>query len=322
MEAMQHILAAVDFTPASEKALSLATRLARDHDALLHIVHVVEDDTVKAKIREAEEADDADEDTAKVPIGWEEAAAALAKEAQGDIHTLFKASQRFQRLMTDGTPLPVKMLIDVPAGRRFDELFRRTRDIPADLLILGGHEDINLSPERDSFVLDCLARVPAPVLLAWNTEGEPFMNILVAVNNVAAAEPALRAAGRLAHVDEAKFHIVHVEPMDDVHFGAPAAASAKAIEQQRQIFTLAIQEACLRLIGRDAGALEIHFTSAAEPAQGILEIAAEIEANLIVLACGGVRTVQRLGPTTRQVIDDTECSILIIKEPGFAFDLD
>ncbi|MBN2211608.1 MAG: universal stress protein [Sedimentisphaerales bacterium] len=310
MEAMQHILAAVDFTPESEKALSLATRLARAHDALLHITHVVEDNEVKARTRQDQ-------------IEWEEAAGALTRETQGEIHVLFKASQRFQRLMTDGTPLPVKMLIDVAAGRRFEEIFRRMRDIPADLLILGGNEEIDLTPQRHGFVLDCLARVRAPVLLAWNTEGEPFVNVLVAVNDVAASESALRIAEQLAHFDEARLHIVHVEPSaDDIHFASPTGAVAGDVEQQRQTFTAAIRKICTQLTGRDADAIEIHFTRAADPARGILEIAAEIEANLIVLARGGARTLQRIGPTTRQVIDDTECSILVVKEPGFHFDLD
>lgn len=301
MKQFQHMVAAVDFSEVSEKALALAVRLARQHGALLHIVHIVEKSGIKIKCQ-AE------------GLEWDEAAAQLTQEAHARCHQQFKDCQRFQRLMTEGANLPVKINIDIAIGDGFEELFRRTRDIPADILVLGADDPLDLDPEKNRLTYRLVTKVRCPVLLVRNSEGEPFQTILAGQDGSPVSKPLRELAMMLARADQAQLHLVQITTgiEEDWHFGSPCRQETTDMPPPEDD-------------PEDAtGNVNYHRQNlaAATPSKGLKVILAQHACDLLILGQRGHNTHALLGATAGEMIQESPCSVLIVKPPDLTWDLD
>jgi nucleotide-binding universal stress UspA family protein len=137
----------------------------------------------------------------------------------------------------------------------------------------------------------------------------PFNRILAAVDFSPNSLDAFRVASDLARLRSAFLHLLHViEPQP--------AVTGEAVMDLVQKANTAIEE----LVGSLQPPLDgTKFTS--EVASGrafdeILECARQWRADLIVLGTKGTRLLEEilLGGTAEQVIKDSPCSVLVVKD--------
>jgi nucleotide-binding universal stress UspA family protein len=171
------ILGTTDFSTRSQRALRRAGILARDHDAELTLVHIVDDDQptdlVEIETREAERI--LSEQISAMP------------ELRG-----------------------VRCRAAVMAGDPFDGILRAADLMKADLLVMGAHRKQFL---RDIFVGTTIERVirtgPYPVLMVNNEVKGPYGTVLAPVDMSEPSANAIRAAEALRLADDARITIVH-----------------------------------------------------------------------------------------------------------------
>ncbi|HET7570351.1 MAG TPA: universal stress protein [Gammaproteobacteria bacterium] len=171
------ILAATDFSTRSQRALRQAGLLARERDADLTVVHVVDDDQperlVDLERREAERY--LAEHTAVLP------------EMQG----------------VNCRPTAV-------TGEAFDGILRAADLVGADLIIMGSHRKQLL---RDVFTGTTIERVirtgSFPVLMVNDEAATSYRRVVAAVDMVPPAARAIRTADALGFFDGANLTAVH-----------------------------------------------------------------------------------------------------------------
>jgi nucleotide-binding universal stress UspA family protein len=152
---------------------------------------------------------------------------------------------------------------------------------------------------------------------------EGVMRILIATDGSSFSEAAFKAATALVHPQDAEVLVLEVvEPL--MYFVPPQMAPGYAPEQaerQRELVDLAkitTSKAAekLRGIGFKADARVVE----SDIRNGILDIAAEWKANLIVMGSHGRKGVKRflLGSVAEAVARHAPCSVLIVREPAAA----
>jgi universal stress protein E len=171
------ILGATDFSTRSQRAVRRAGLLARERDADLALVHVVDDDQppdlVALETRESERI-------------LREQVSAVA-ELEG---------VRCQPLVVPGDP--------------FDGILRTAASMRADLVVMGAHRKQLL---RDIFVGTTIERViragSYPVLMVNREVGEPYATALAAVDISEPSAHAIKTSTDLGLLDGARLTIVH-----------------------------------------------------------------------------------------------------------------
>jgi len=136
-----------------------------------------------------------------------------------------------------------------------------------------------------------------------------FQKIVVGVSAEASAREAARYAGELAHTLGAELHLVSAYHDESVHMlGATVVVPlANPPERGRTEQLLAsLPEA--RLPGA-----QIHAVPGA-PAQQILRVAEDVQADLIVVGDKGMHGARRfLGSVPNDVSHGATCSVLVVK---------
>lgn len=171
------ILAATDFSTRSQRALRRAGLLARERDAELALVHVVDDDQppdlVALEIREAERI-----------LGEQVSAMAELR------------SVRCRPLVVAGDP--------------FDGILRTAASMRADLVVMGAHRKQIL---RDIFIGTTIERViragPYPVLMVNNEVEKTYRTALAAVDKSELSAHAIRTSSSVGLLEGARLTIVH-----------------------------------------------------------------------------------------------------------------
>jgi nucleotide-binding universal stress UspA family protein len=172
-----HIIAATDFSTRSQRALRRAGLLARDRDADLTLVHVVDDDQppdlIALESREAER---------------------ILGEQIGAITELRGLQSR--ALVVTGDP--------------FDGILRAAASTSADLIVMGAHRKQLL---RDIFVGTTIERVirtgPFPVLMVNKEVEQPYQTALAAVDICAPSVNAIRTGRDLGLPGDERLALVH-----------------------------------------------------------------------------------------------------------------
>jgi len=174
---MPHLVAATDFSSRSHRALRRAGRVARQADAELTIVHVVEDDQPQAMI-------DLERREAERYLG--EQIATLA-ELRG-----------------------LRCRPVVTTGEASDGVLRTAADNAADLIVMGSHRKQLF---RDIFVGTTIERVvrsgPTPVLMVNTSADHAYRKVIAAVDLSEPSAHAVAAARRLTLFDGAAVTVLH-----------------------------------------------------------------------------------------------------------------
>jgi nucleotide-binding universal stress UspA family protein len=303
---MEHIFCPVDFSEFSRAALHRAVTMARSEGAALTVLHV-HPLAVSASA---------------VPFGLEGPSAfqpAHTKPAETLEHLNAFVGQQAADVS------PQLQVTDAPAVHR--EILAQAERVGADLIVIGTHgrsgfDRLLLGSTTERVLRSArvpVLTVPAAAPGAVQTP-VPFSRVLCAVDFSEASRLVLAHAMALARSGGGRVTLVHVvellpvayEPMITPPFDAAQfrAAAEKAAEAQLQaLVPLSAREMC-----------GTHVTSAARAYEGILNTAADRQADVIVIGVHGRNMLDRLlfGSTTERVLRRAVCPVLTVRDDAVA----
>ena len=293
MPGIDHVICPVDFTPASQRALTYAAAWARWYGARLHVIHVAPLQMVAAPL----------------------AGVAVMLESR----PLPELRQRVADLVGEVDLTGVEVGIDVVEGDAPAQIRAAVDRRPHALVVLGSHERTRL----ERFVLGSVAQrvvaaTPVPVLLVPpHDEATPLdtvgcKHILCAVDLLPSSFEGLRYALSLAAEADATLDVLHVVdapqgPQPTDHFRVPEYLqhlADAALEEIRARIPAQAREACTI---REAAIM-------GEPAAAILDAAERSHAGVIVLGAGDRAHLRSLwlAPTIGGVLRAARCPVLVV----------
>lgn len=272
------VLCPTDFTPLSERAVSLAARICERSGARLVLEHNLDPRPPTALSIEWMWSED-----------QKSAAGAKAQEAE-------------QRLLAEVQRLGPEVACEARLTRGPMDLglAALARALPADLLVMGSHGWG--SAAHHSITERLLDTAPCPVLTLGETSssdafldaaaGEPSA-VLVPLDLTAHSRRTAAHALELAEQAPLALHFLHVEarPFAPSYVGDCSRLEALVPEARR-------------------GEVSFHIR-AGEPAEEILAAARELGARLILMGCHGKGALERLltGATAREVLHRSGCPV-------------
>lgn len=285
--ALKSLLFATDFSPASQAALPYAAAIARRYGARLCLAHIVRPQV-----------------WAPAPPEW------VPMESDIPRQEAAKEMARLEQLpLLAGIPHQVA----VEEGAVWECLAGVMQKQETDLLIMGTHGRRGLKKLLMGSVAEELFRLAAcPVLtvgpgVASRTEGvAEFHRILYATDFSAESQTALPYAVSLAQENQARLTLLHVVETSSAGYLADPQRVLASLKQHLQ--GLLPHEGtpwCEREFALESG----------EPGEGILKVAGEQQADLIVL---GVRPIRRLAAhlpiaTAHEVVCHAPCPVLTVR---------
>ena len=297
MKSFEHILCPIDFSDPSHQSLGLAEQLARDLQAELTVLHVI--DSRLPSLGNLYPLQDAFRELRRRAelemAGWKESA----------------KLPRAQWEVVEG--IPHRVIVD------------RSKQGDVDLLIMARHGYSGL--ERlllGSVTEKVLHQIEIPILVVGpsgeNGGYEPFVKkafrtILVAVDLGPDSAPSIDYASVIARQYGSNLLAVHVmSPLADVLGGPMWPAAPELMRLSQDVKTKRLEE--LQKLSRASAGLKIEpLLWEGDPAGSILQVAAEREADLLVMgAQGHARTkLGWLGSTSHKVIRGAPCPVLAVR---------
>jgi universal stress protein E len=242
------------------------------------------------------------------------------------------ARSRWQSFATE-LPKP-RVNFEVSVGTPIAELTRRIQEHKPDLLIAGTHGTSGAtSGGVGTLAAQLVRRIPADVLLVRERQTGPFTRIVAGVDFSGISRRALAAAARIAALDDAELHILHVfrAPWKQVHWHSPTPQASPDFQKQfsdaliRRLEDFAqpvVAEAAERPgASRGGQGLSrppiIELFDSTSHGAGIAEYATRIGADLVVLGTRG-RTMKHLflGSTAERLLREISCSVLAVEPHG------
>jgi nucleotide-binding universal stress UspA family protein len=281
---MKRIMFATDFSERSDRALRRAVILARAHDAVLEIVHVVDDDRPRR----------------------------IVDHEVNDARQLLSEMARSLKDL-DGVSCITQVVQDDP----FAGIVKAVAKATPDLLVIGPHRRQIL---RDAFVGTTAERTirtaSCPVLMVNGPPVGPWRYMLQTTDLSEIAERALKRFIGLGLGVGARSSVLTV-------FDAPALSLAVSVsmgkERQEEYLndlrTDARQSLAALIARLGLGQAELVVRpEETTVANEILMAAEELKADLIVVATQGKGAVARmvLGSVAGQVLKDARCDVLVI----------
>lgn len=295
MDRLAKILVAVDFSPCSADALRQAVRLAERSRASLSAVHVV-DPSLFASIPP----------DPLMPVGL------LVQEARG----------RWAGFAA-GCRAPAGIALAIEVGRARDLIVERVGVDAPDLLVLGAHSDLDAHRAIGGNAAACVQHAAARVLVVRESQTGAFKSVLACVDFSETSRLALEEAIRIAALDDAALHVLHV--YTDPWRGRVGTAQAGV---DLPSFREALREAAGKQLrgfcepfAHEIAALrgEYHAVESTSHGEGIIAFVQRHGCDLAVL---GTRATWNLhdflwGSTAERVVRECPSSILTVKPAGF-----
>lgn len=285
----ERIVVPLDGTPVAEQALGPAVSVAREEAAHVHLVTVERPAAVELEPSIGVLDDDY----------LEEMAEGVSDAGVPSVST--------QRLTGDKTPAVL-------------EAYRK--EVGADLIVMCTHgrrgmERVWLGSVAD----DLVRRSEVPILLVRAGTGERsgganlraatrFKRILVALDGTHFSRQALEQAARLGGKVGTTYVLAHVV--------AGSGGTAAEPQQKAQAMAEAKMKLEVQAFTEGGYAAEFAMTSSASVAQGIIDLAARHEAEVIVIATHARSGVGRmvLGSVADEVIRSADLPVLVVRPPG------
>lgn len=135
------------------------------------------------------------------------------------------------------------------------------------------------------------------------------MKIVVGHHETPEGEAALARARELAHEQGAEIHVVHYAQLPDDEEDAYEYVAAREQEQHAA-------DALADRYRAEGVSCDVHHVhDAHEPAEAILSVATEVDADLIVIGMRRRTRVGKLvfGSTAQTILIDSECPVLAVK---------
>jgi nucleotide-binding universal stress UspA family protein len=285
MSALQSILLATDFRPASREAAQAAARLGSAFGSRLSLLHVLE------------------------PLpSWPDAPRVFQDQA----------AEMLRQLAADLAAQNVAVAAPyTEVGSAGDAIVRKAQDIDVDLIVMGAGEQsrfdrFSVGPVAE----EVLELAPQPVLAV--RPGGPdarFKKILCPVDQSAASRQGLQNASRLARVFGG--HLVVLTVVPTVSWVSAVAATgqlAGAVAEYEGKWRSEFEQ----FLGGVSFA-EVNVQREVRhgtPDEQIIAAAREHQADLIVMGATGRTGLARvlLGSVTRRVLQQLPCSLLVVKQ--------
>lgn len=289
---VRSILAAIDFSPRSAHAVERAALLAQQHNAQLHLLHVLP------------------------PIPWQAFGKVLVEHPLvTEKHLYDKARARLDEAAGDCRAryaIPVQCFVDV--GSPHECIAGYVKEKGIDVTVLGPHEG-NIG--RDLFIgataLRLLHRGTQPALVVETAPAAPYRNILVAIDFSDISRTLVQAAVAIA--PGAAIHALHVF---DVLFEGKmryAGVEEDVIAQYRKAEETEAAQTMGSFIAA-AGKPVVPVLRQGYPARVILEEAEALQADLVILGKRGRSGIEELmlGSVAESVLHRLDRDLLLLGE--------
>ncbi|MCE2949137.1 MAG: universal stress protein [bacterium] len=296
MKPGEPILAATDLSAPARHAVERACLLAARQGSALHVVHALKLDALDA-LREL--------------FGANLATVRAGLEAD--------ARQRLDPLVADaGRAAGITATARVLSGTPLAAIAREADALDAGLVVLGAR---GLSFLRHAVLGTTAARLlrtsgRRPVLMVRQAPRGPYRTALVAVDFSPMSRALIEAARRWAPgaslVLLHAFELPYEALLSRAGIDAQEIARLLASEMQRRRDRLRDLAAEAGLTALDHRALVVH----GEPAQRVIAMEQECDADLIVLGKHGTQLTEELllGSVTRQVLDGAQGDVLVVSD--------
>lgn len=287
----KQILAATDFSPAGDLASERAALLAQQHDATLHLLHVLP------------------------TISWAMFGRALVEHPLITEKHLYQAAR--ERLVNLGTAYQerygITVQVHVDIGRPYQRIADYVATHAIDLSVLGPHAE-NLA--RDLFVGSTarkfLHKGTHPALIAQSPATGAYRRVLVAVDFSESSQQAVELAAAIA--PDAPLHVLHIY---DVMFEGKmryAGVEQEVIQKYRD----AAGEEAWRMMHEFISELPqrervVPAVQHGQPARAILDEAQALQADLIVMGKRGGFELDTLflGSVTESILHGIDRDLLL-----------
>lgn len=281
---MKRIMFATDFSERSDRALRRAVILARAHDAVLEIVHVVDDDRPR-RIVDHEVND--------------------ARKLLGELARSLKD--------LDGVSCSTQILQDDPFAGIVNAVAKATPD----LLVIGSHRRQIL---RDAFVGTTAERTiratSCPVLMVNGPPVGPWRHLLQTTDLSEISENALKRFIGLGLGAGARSSVLTVFDVPALRLAMSGSMGKEGQEDYLNDLRTDARQSLAAFTARlgIGQAEKIVRPDETTVANEILKAAEELKADLIVVATEGKGAVAHmvLGSVAQQVLKDARCDVLAI----------
>lgn len=281
---MKHIMVATDLSERSDRALRRATLLARQWDADITLVNAVDEDRPRRIVEEER------------------------RETLSLLQDMAATLCNIDR---------VRCKVEVVLGEPSQAIIQVAAAMAPDLLVIGPHRRQLF---RDIFIGTTAERTiraaPCPVLMVNAAPAAPYRHVLLTTDLSDGSRAAIAAYAGLGIAGTVAHSILHVFDAPMLGLALPAAMDERDrrlyIEEERQKAALALETFCASTaVGSAKSFLRYEQTTANHE---ILSGAADVHADLIVLATHGTSGLQKLllGSVTEQVLRDSEIDVLAI----------
>ncbi len=138
-----------------------------------------------------------------------------------------------------------------------------------------------------------------------------FENIVVGADGTATAQKAVEAAADIARLHGAKLHIVSASTVEQRPSRSATGGYVDPAHPAQSLLE------SLALIGKERGVDPIMHPASGAPADAVVAVADEVEADLIVVGNRGMKGARRvLGSVPNSVAHGASCSVLIFDSLG------
>jgi nucleotide-binding universal stress UspA family protein len=150
------------------------------------------------------------------------------------------------------------------------------------------------------------------------TTAPPRFVVLAAIDDSALADTTGVAAARYANAARgAELHFIHVVARVAAHAGEPerlARVDASSVLEQARVQV----EAVAKRSGF-SGPVVCHVSLGNEAAREILQMAARIDADVVIVGCHGRRGIRRalVGSVAEHVVRGASCPVLVIRDKDY-----
>lgn len=292
MAALNHLLAATDFSAPARHAAERAALVARSTGAELDLIHVATLAPME-KLRQL---------IGDLPPEIEQR---LLDASRDELQQLAAMLQTRHGVAADS---------QVVCGSLLDEISRRASSLTADLLVFGSHGSsfmrhllLGSTAER------LLSRSTLPMLVVKQAAHEPYKTLLVPVDFSPSSRRALALAQAIA--PRAEIILLHVAALpfegklryagidDDIIARYQAAAM---LEARRSLAALQARAAA------DTAGIRLDVRQG-DPSQSILQFEQEFDCDLIVIGKHGESLAEDLllGSVVRHVLEESQNDLLI-----------
>jgi universal stress protein E len=280
---MKTILAASDLSARSDRALARAALLAREHQAKLLAVHVVD----------------------------EELPAALADRQVEDAERSLRAALA---ALPDSAALSSD--IRVVVGEHYRTILAEAETEDADLVVIGQHrKDILLDLFRGSTGERIVRFGNRPVLVVKSAAMHPYISMLAAVDFSPPSRRAIEMALKVA--PDADLKLVHAFdiPFRGLLFGGTSMEQLAKKHQQQ--FQEMVEAQTREFLGTLSAPIRPQQVIAREgvPEEAVLAVAEETRCDLLVVGTHGRSGVGRalLGSVAEGVLARAPCDVLAVR---------